>query len=190
MGTAERREAPEGGAAARTTARTDAGAPGRGIPAAERGATGRRPARKDQAGGESGGTREQAHYRPLWVEEPARRRRLPDPVRTSAVRAVIVIAVTLIQAMVAFLCTLAGSWLAFPMVIGSVVSTILATWAALDVWVTRQVWNQRNGVVSAPSSTARALRRERRRARRQERSAERARARIRRRGAAGQLSHP
>jgi hypothetical protein len=84
---------------------------------------------------------------------------------------------------------MAGSWLAFPMVISSVVSTIVATWGALDVWVTRQVWNQRNGVVSMPSSTARALRRERRRARRQERAAERAQERIRRRGGAGQLSH-
>lgn len=179
MGTAERRKAPEDGTAARIRARPDAGAPDRGIRVVERGAAG------------DGGTAAagQARHRPLWVEEPARRRRLPDPVRTAAVRAVIVIAVTLIQAMVAFLCTLAGSWLAFPMVISSVVSTILATWAALDVWVTRQVWNQRNGVVSMPSSTARALRRERRRARRQERSAQRAQARIRRRGGAGQLSH-
>lgn len=133
---------------------------------------------------------EQAYFRPLWVEEPADRRRLPDPVRTSAVRAVIIIAVTLIQAMVAFLCTLAGSWLAFPMVLSSVASTVVATWGALDVWVTRQVWNQRNGVVSEPSSTARALRRERRKIRRQERSAERTKERIRRRGGgAGQLSH-
>ncbi|MBQ0854178.1 hypothetical protein J8N05_39120 [Streptomyces sp. BH-SS-21] len=133
---------------------------------------------------------EQAYYRPLWVEEPADRRRLPDPVRTSAVRAVLIIAVTLIQAMVAFLCTLAGSWLAFPMVLSSVASTVVATWGALDVWVTRQVWNQRHGVVSEPSSTARALRRERRKIRRQERSAERTKERIRRRGGgAGQLSH-
>ncbi|PSM40173.1 hypothetical protein C6Y14_27770 [Streptomyces dioscori] len=142
--------------------------------------------------GEKGVTEdeEQAYYRPLWVEEPAKRRRLPDPVRTSAVRAVIIIAVTLIQAMVAFLCTLAGSWLAFPMVLSSVASTVVATWGALDVWVTRQVWNQRNGVVSEPSSTARALRRERRKTRRQERSAERTKERIRRRGGgAGQLSH-
>lgn len=135
------------------------------------------------------GRREQQYNRPLWVEEPARRRRLPDPVRTAAVRAVLLIALTLIQAMVAFLCTMAGSWLAFPMVISSVVSTIAATWGALDVWVTRQVWNQRNGVVSMPSSTARALRRERRRSRRQARAAVRAQERIRRRGGAGQLSH-
>ncbi|MDQ0954067.1 hypothetical protein QFZ24_007990 [Streptomyces phaeochromogenes] len=133
---------------------------------------------------------EQEYYRQLWVEEPATRRRLPDPVRASAVRAVIIIAVTLIQAMVAFLCTLAGSWLAFPMVLSSVASTVVATWGALDVWVTRQVWNQRNGVVSVPSSTARALRRERRKARRQERSSERTKERIRRQGGgAGQLSH-
>ncbi|MEU9355554.1 hypothetical protein AB0D65_32280 [Streptomyces griseoloalbus] len=213
MGTAERREASEGGAAAQMTTRPEAGARGRDGSADERGAaeglgapaTGRgtaatgRGAREERPGGaqrtapeggaESVDARDRASYRPLWVEEPARRRRLPDPVRTAAVRAVLIIAITMIQAMVAFLCTLAGSWLAFPMVISSVASTVLATWAALDVWVTRQVWSQRNGVVSAPSSTARALRRERRRARRQERSAQRAQGRIRRRGGAGQLSH-
>ncbi|ATL26153.1 hypothetical protein [Streptomyces formicae] len=127
---------------------------------------------------------------PLWVEEPARKRRLPDPVRTSAVRAVIIVALTLVQAMVAFLSALAGSWLSFPMVLSSVASTVVATWGVLDVWVTRQVWNQRNGVVSAPSSTARRLRRERRRARRQARAEGRGKVRIRRRGGAGQLSHP
>ncbi|WUW90953.1 hypothetical protein OG595_36325 [Streptomyces sp. NBC_01451] len=133
----------------------------------------------------------QPSYRQLWVEEPARRRRLPDPVRTAAVRAVLIISVTLIQAMVAFLSTLAGSWLAFPMVISSVVSTVVATWAALDVWVTRQVWRQRNGVVSTPSSTARALRRERRKARRLARATARTQERIRRQGGgSGQLSHP
>ncbi|MEU2421888.1 hypothetical protein ABZ619_12780 [Streptomyces sp. NPDC007851] len=134
---------------------------------------------------------QQAQYRPLWVEEPAKRYRMPDPVRTAGVRALIIISVTLIQAMVAFFCTMAESWLAFPMVISSVASTVVATWSVVDVWVTRQVWNQRNGVVSEPSSTARALRRERRAARRQERAAEREQERIRRRGGqTGQLSHP
>ncbi|MFE6668501.1 hypothetical protein ACFVFH_33695 [Streptomyces sp. NPDC057697] len=123
----------------------------------------------------------------LWVEEPATRRRMPDPVRRSAVRAVLIMSLTIIQAMVAFLCTLAGSWLAFPMVLSGVGSTVVATWSVLDVWVTRQVWNQRNGVVSVPSSSARQLRRERRRARRAQRSAQRDEARIRRRGA-GNLS--
>ncbi|WP_236075629.1 hypothetical protein [Streptomyces coffeae] len=104
--------------------------------------------------------------RPLWTEEPARRRRLPDPVRTAAVRAVIIVAVTLVQAMVAVLCTFAGSWFAFPAVLATVASTVVATWGVLDVWVTRQVWNQRYGVVSRPSSTARELRRQRREARR------------------------
>ncbi|MDO0931474.1 hypothetical protein QQY66_07230 [Streptomyces sp. DG2A-72] len=176
MGTAERREAPGDGVAAQATAERIPQARDRDIPATDRETTDERKA--------------QPYYRPLWVEEPAQRRRLPDPVRTAAVRAVLVIAVTLIQAMVAFLCTLAGSWLAFPMVLSSVASTVVATWAALDVWVTRQVWNQRDGVVSAPSSTARALRRERRRARRQERTTERAQERIRNRGGTGQLSHP
>ncbi|BCK72856.1 hypothetical protein CP981_05025 [Streptomyces platensis] len=106
---------------------------------------------------------------PLWQEEPAARPRMAEPVRTAAVRAVIIVALTLIQAMVAFLSTLAGSWLAFPAVLSTVASTVVATWGVLDVWVTRQVWVQRNGVRSQPSSTARELRRERRRARRQQR---------------------
>ncbi|ARF71416.1 hypothetical protein B7C62_03460 [Kitasatospora albolonga] len=98
---------------------------------------------------------------------------MPDAVRTAAVRAVLIMSLTIIQAVVAFLCTLAGSWLAFPMVLSSVASTVVATWAVLDVWVTRQVWNQRHGVVSEPSSTARQMRRERRRAQRAARAAER-----------------
>jgi len=125
--------------------------------------------------------------RQLWVEEPAIRRRMPDPVRTAAVRAVLIMSLTIIQAMVAFLCTLAGSWLAFPMVLSGVAGTIVATWSVLDVWVTRQVWNQRNGVVSVPSSTARRMRRERRTARRAARTRARREARIRRRGE-GRLS--
>nr|WP_307129048.1 hypothetical protein [Streptomyces sp. B1I3] len=123
--------------------------------------------------------------RQLWVEEPAERRRMPDPVRTAAVRAVLIMSLTIIQAMVAFLCTLAGSWLAVPMVIGGVAGTVVATWSVLDVWVTRQVWNQRHGVVSVPSSTARRMRRERRTARRTARARARKEARIRRRGAGG-----
>ncbi|MFF3290279.1 hypothetical protein [Streptomyces sp. NPDC003023] len=125
--------------------------------------------------------------RQLWVEEPVATRRMADPVRTAAVRAVIVMSLTMIQAMAALLFTLTGAWLAFPLVLSTVASTVVATWAVLDVWVTRQVWNQRNGVVSIPSSTARRLRRERRRARRAARTAERAESRIRRRGQ-GRLS--
>ncbi|WP_408055432.1 hypothetical protein [Streptomyces radicis] len=83
------------------------------------------------------------------------RPRMPDTVRTAAVRAVIIIALTLTQVVVVLLCTLAGSWLAFPMVLSSVASTFVATWAVLDIWITRQAWLQRNGVVSAPSSAAR-----------------------------------
>ncbi|MEU3979807.1 hypothetical protein AB0F77_06795 [Streptomyces sp. NPDC026672] len=180
MGTAERHVARGDARTGRPAARWSPEVPALGIPAQGRGAE------ADEAGAEP----RAAAYRPLWVEEPARRRRLPDPVRTAAVRAVLIISVTLIQAVTAFLCTLAGSWLAFPMVISSVASTVVATWGVLDVWVTRQVWNQRNGVVSEPSSTARTLRRERRYARRQARAAERERERIRRRGGTGQLSHP
>lgn len=186
MGTAERRVAPGDGAATPEVAARSAQAPDRGLLTGESVVVAEVEERKIFTRGDE----ELVYYRPLWIEEPARRRRLPDPVRTAAVRAVLIIAVTLIQAMVALLCTLAGSWLAFPMVLSSVASTVAATWGALDVWVTRQVWNQRNGVISAPSSTARSLRRERRRARREVRAAERTQERIRRRGGAGQLSHP
>ncbi|MGW0913403.1 hypothetical protein ACWD1Z_16900 [Streptomyces sp. NPDC002784] len=197
MGTAQRRKAPEdSGAATRLTVREGPEAPNLDIPAAragvpagpeEKAVTPVRVASHEREEREEAPA--EALHPPLWVEEPARRRRLPDPVRTAAVRAVLIIAVTLMQAMVAFLCTLAGSWLAFPMVLSSVASTVVATWAALDVWVTRQVWNQRYGVVSTPASTARQLRRERRRAQRQARAAGRGQERIPGRGGAGQLSH-
>jgi hypothetical protein len=176
MGAAERRRAPKDAGAAGA-----GGVPDRGIPA---------PGRAVEGPEQERGREPQPVFRQLWTDEPAGRRRLPDPVRTAAVRAVLVVAVTLVLAMVAFLCTMAGSWLAFPMVVGSVAGTVVATWGVLDVWVTRQVWNQRHGVVSMPNSTARAMRRERRRARKQARAAERAQERIRGRGGAGQLSHP
>lgn len=107
--------------------------------------------------------------------------------RTAAVRAVLILSLTVIQAMVAFLCTMAGSWLAFPMVLTGVAGTVVATWSVLDVWVTRQVWNQRNGVVSLPASTARRMRRERRAARRAAKARIRREDRLRRRGE-GRLS--
>ncbi|MCX5016237.1 hypothetical protein OG765_35525 [Streptomyces sp. NBC_00555] len=115
-----------------------------------------------------------AGRRGLWVEEPARRRRMPDPVRVTAVRAVLIVSVTLTQATVTFFLTLTGSWLAFPMALGAVAGTIVATWGVLDVWITRQTWNQRYGVVSEPSSTARSRRREARRAAKAARAARKA----------------
>ncbi|MEU9147727.1 hypothetical protein [Streptomyces sp. NPDC048349] len=117
-----------------------------------------------QRGAQDGRGAGDADRRGLWVEEPARRRRMPDPVRASAVRAVLIVALTLIQATVSFFLTLTGSWLAFPMALGAVAGIVVATWGVLDVWITRQMWNQRYGVVSEPSSTARRLRREERRA--------------------------
>ncbi|WP_225805267.1 hypothetical protein [Streptomyces sp. NK15101] len=93
--------------------------------------------------------------RRLWVEEERGRRRMPDPVRNAAVRAVMITSVALIQAVVAFFCTVSGAWLAFPVTVTAVASTVVATWSVLDIWITRQVWRQRNGVVSEPSSTAR-----------------------------------
>ncbi|MEU9035397.1 hypothetical protein AB0D45_10950 [Streptomyces sp. NPDC048352] len=101
------------------------------------------------------GTAAEAPGRGLWVEAPARRRRMPDPVRASAVRAVLVVAVTLTQATIAFFLAVTGSWLAFPMVLIGIAATVVATWAVLDVWITRQMWNQRHGVLSEPGTAAR-----------------------------------
>ncbi|MFC6986166.1 hypothetical protein [Streptomyces cirratus] len=108
------------------------------------------PVYEDHVGAGTTATR-----RSLWVEEPARRYRMPDPVRASAVRAVLIVALTLMQATVSFFLTLTGSWLALPMVLGAIAGTVVATWAVLDVLITRQMWNQRHGVLSQPSSTAR-----------------------------------
>ncbi|MEV3874587.1 hypothetical protein [Streptomyces sp. NPDC049906] len=184
MKTAERRTATGRGVPAGRTAATDTAREKTAPAGGSATRPGGREPRKD--GGDVTEPRNEGaafRHRSLWVEEPASRHRMADPVRTAAVRAVLIVSVTLIQAMVAFFCTLAESWLAFPMVLSGVLSTVVATWSVLDVWVTRQVWKQRHGVVSTPSSTARALRRERRRAHRQQRRAERERARQERRGA-------
>lgn len=109
----------------------------------------------------------------VWEEEPVATERLPDPVRAAAVRAVLIVAVALIEAVVELLLAAGHSWLTAPMMLFTVLTSVVATWAVLDVWVTRQVWAQRDGVVSSPSSAARALRRERRRARRSARAASR-----------------
>ncbi|MDT0265725.1 hypothetical protein RM844_05405 [Streptomyces sp. DSM 44915] len=101
------------------------------------------------------------------------RPRLPDPVRTAAVRAVIIIALTLSQLVVVLLALFAGAWLVLPMAISTLVSAVVATWAVLDIWVTSQSWRQRNGVVSVPSSVARAGARARRAERRAARKAAR-----------------
>ncbi|MGW4163382.1 hypothetical protein [Streptomyces sp. NPDC004788] len=100
--------------------------------------------------------------RQLWVEDEKGRRRMPDPVRTAAVRAVLLTSVTLILATVAFFCSVTGSWIAFPATVAAVAGTVVTTWSVLDVWITRQVWRQRNGVVSEPSSAERKPRRQRR----------------------------
>ncbi|MFF3564932.1 hypothetical protein ACFYXS_33310 [Streptomyces sp. NPDC002574] len=112
---------------------------------------------------------ERRKRRSLWAEEPVGRPRMPDPVRVSAVRAVLIVSFSLIAAVIAMLGAAGDSWIAAPATLTAIVGTVVATWAVLDVWVTRQVWNQRNGVISSPSSAARALRRERRRERRRAR---------------------
>jgi hypothetical protein len=111
-----------------------------------------------------------------WDYEPVGTPRMPDPVRDAAVRALLIASLALVAAVIDVLLTLGHSWLSAPTLLLTVFTCVVATWAVLDVWVTRQVWNQRNGVESSPSSAARALRRERRRARRAARRATRARA--------------
>lgn len=119
--------------------------------------------------------------RALWVDEAAGRRRMPDPVRESAVRAVLIVAVTLTDATIAFFLAVTGSWLAFPLSLCAIAGTVVATWGVLDVLITRQMWNQRYGVLSEPSSTARVAPRARRKA---DRQAARQAGRMRERGAA------
>jgi len=117
----------------------------------------------------------------VWQEDPVGTPRLPDPVRAAAVRALLIGAVALVEAVIEMLLAAGDSWLSAPMLLFTVLTCVVATWSVLDVWVTRQVWNQRNGVVSSPSSAARALRRERRRARRAARQGAREQASRRRR---------
>lgn len=124
---------------------------------------------EDDEGGDAGPGAQPG--RALWVDQPAGRRRMPDPVRTSAVRAVLIVAVTLTDATISFFLTVTGSWLALPLSLCGIAGVVVATWGVLDVLITRQAWNQRYGVLSEPSSTARDRRRERRRARREARSA-------------------
>jgi len=107
----------------------------------------------------------------VWVEEPVGTERLPEPVRTAAVRAVLIGSLALIAAVIELLLVAGHSWLTAPMMLVTILISVVATWAVLDVWVTRQVWTQRDGVVSSPSSAARARRKERRRARRAARGA-------------------
>ncbi|WP_240796189.1 hypothetical protein [Streptomyces sp. RFCAC02] len=64
-------------------------------------------------------------------------------------------ALTLTQLVIVLLCTLAGSWLVLPMLVCTLASSVVATWSVLDIWITRQQWRQRHGVVSVPSSVAR-----------------------------------
>jgi hypothetical protein len=113
--------------------------------------------------------------RTVWVEERVGRPRMADPVRAAAVRAVLIGSIALVQVVIDVLLAVGHSWLSAPVLLSTVLTSVVATWAVLDVWVTRQVWNQRNGVVSSPSSAARTLRRERRRARRAARRARSAR---------------
>lgn len=94
----------------------------------------------------------------LWVEAPGGRRRLPDPVRDAAVRAGLAVALTLFFVTVAVIGLMGGTWLAVPAFLVTVVSTVLSTWAVLDVWVTRQVYLQQHEPAARPGESARSAR--------------------------------
>ncbi|MGW2354467.1 hypothetical protein ACWCWB_37745, partial [Actinacidiphila glaucinigra] len=64
--------------------------------------------------------------RPLWVEEPVGRPRMPDPVRRAAVRAVLVVSFTLIAAVIAMLGAAGESWLAAPAMLTAIAFTVVA----------------------------------------------------------------
>ncbi len=102
----------------------------------------------------------------MWEEQAVGTPRMPDPVRAAAVRAVLIAAVALTEVMISVVLAMGQSWLSAPMTLLTVLTCVAGTWAVLDVWVTRQVWSQRGGVVSSPSSAARGGRRQRRKARR------------------------
>ncbi|WP_377272585.1 hypothetical protein [Peterkaempfera sp. SMS 1(5)a] len=74
----------------------------------------------------------------------ATRRRLPDEVRSAAVRAVVSFAFTLVCLMVTVLASLAGGWILVPVLLVTAVAVLLSVWTALEIWIARQVAAQRD----------------------------------------------
>ncbi|MFJ4191751.1 hypothetical protein [Kitasatospora sp. NPDC089509] len=74
---------------------------------------------------------------------PRRRRRLPDEVRSAAVRAVLSLAFTLVGVVVATLASYAGSWLMTPALLAMGVGVFGTMWCLLEILISRQVAAQR-----------------------------------------------
>ncbi|AUY48656.1 hypothetical protein [Streptomyces sp. CB01881] len=72
-----------------------------------------------------------------------RRRRLPDEVRTAAVRAVLCLAFTLVGLLVATLASFAGSWLLTPALMAMGLGVFGSAWCLLEIMISRQVAAQR-----------------------------------------------
>ncbi|MEV7601967.1 hypothetical protein AB0O91_31835 [Kitasatospora sp. NPDC089797] len=74
---------------------------------------------------------------------PRRRRRLPDEVRSAAVRAVLCLAFTLVGVVVATLASYAGSWLMTPALLAMGLGVFGTMWCLLEILISRQVAAQR-----------------------------------------------
>ncbi|MER7673357.1 hypothetical protein ABTY61_33530 [Kitasatospora sp. NPDC096128] len=72
-----------------------------------------------------------------------RRRRLPDEVRSAAVRAVLCLSFTLVGVVVATLASYAGSWLMTPALMAMGLGVFGTMWCLLEILVSRQVAAQR-----------------------------------------------
>ncbi|MGW6917757.1 hypothetical protein ACWGB8_28600 [Kitasatospora sp. NPDC054939] len=72
-----------------------------------------------------------------------RRRRMPDEVRTAAVRAVLCLAFTLVGVMVSTLASYAGSWLMMPALTAMGLGVFGTAWCLLEILISRQVAAQR-----------------------------------------------
>lgn len=73
----------------------------------------------------------------------AARRRLPDEVRSAAVRAVLCVAFTLVALMVAVLASYARSGLLTPALLGMALGVFGCAWCLLEIVIARQVAAQR-----------------------------------------------
>ncbi|MGK4584541.1 hypothetical protein [Kitasatospora sp. HPMI-4] len=81
----------------------------------------------------------------------AARRRLPDEVRSAAVRAWLSFSCTLVTLMVATLASYAGSWLLAPALLATALGVFGTAWCLLEIFISRQIAAQR---VRGPNSAS------------------------------------
>jgi hypothetical protein len=79
--------------------------------------------------------------RPIGRPLPTRRhrRRMPDEVRNSVVRAVLVFAFTLLGGITVYLSLYAGSWFSAPALLYTLIMVVVSVWAVLEIFVARQI---------------------------------------------------